>query len=177
MNTLPVFILSSLARGITVVMPHSFRGRPTAVDMAEVVQELQTHQVNRLLAAPAFCQRLAVHLGATKQTLPAIERVYTGGGPVFPALFDQLQAWLPNAAITAVYGSTEAEPIAHINLSTLFPNDRQAMVHGHGLLAGKPISAINLAILPDRAGEPIGPFTEETFAATQLPAPLSPAKL
>ncbi|HRW11186.1 MAG TPA: AMP-binding protein, partial [Caldilineaceae bacterium] len=87
----------------------------------------------------------------------------------FPALFAQLQERLPNAAITAVYGSTEAEPIAHVNLSALFPQDHQAMARGHGLLAGKPITAIDLAILPDRAGSPVAPFTEECFAMARLP--------
>jgi len=170
MNTLPVFILSSLARGLTVVMPQSFGGKPSTVNAAEVIEELQTHRVNRLLAAPAFCDQLAEQLTTMAQTLSTIERVYTGGGPVFPSLVDKLQRQMPNAAITAVYGSTEAEPIAHINLSALLSHDQQAMARGQGLLAGKPIHEIHLAILPDLAGEPIGPFTEESFATEKLPA-------
>lgn len=169
MNTLPVFVLSSLARGSTVVIPQSFRGRPITVNAAQVVDELQRHRVNRLLAAPAFCDQIAEQLAATDQTLSTIERVYTGGGPVFPSLVDKLQQRLPNAAITAVYGSTEAEPIAHVNLSTLLPHEQQAMARGHGLLAGKPIAEIQLAILPDMVGRPIGPFTGESFAVEQLP--------
>ncbi|MEZ4682039.1 MAG: AMP-binding protein [Caldilineaceae bacterium] len=169
MNTLPVFILSSLARGITVVIPKGFTGRPNSINAADVVRELQEHQCTRLLAAPAFCQRLVDQLAATAQTLPTIDQVYTGGGPVFPALFAKLQQGLPNATIYAVYGSTEAEPIAHLNLSTLLPTDWQMMQRGHGLLAGKPVAEIELAILPDQVGQPIGPFTVETFAAAALP--------
>ncbi len=43
--------------------------------------------------------------------------IYTGGAPVFPAMLRRLQAMAPAAAVVAVYGSTEAEPIARIELA------------------------------------------------------------
>ena len=170
MNTLPVFILSSMAQGATVVIPQSFGKGPTTVNPQEIAYELTANHVNRLLAAPDFCQRLVDHLEATGQTLPSIQSVYTGGGPVFPALVSRLQQWLPNAEITAVYGSTEAEPIAHINMAMVTPVDRQATASGQGLLAGKPVAEVQLAIFPDCSGQSLGPFTAEDFATEQLPA-------
>jgi acyl-CoA synthetase (AMP-forming)/AMP-acid ligase II len=169
LNTLPVFILSSLARGITVVIPQRF-GRATAQTAgAQILREITENRVNRLLAAPAFCQQLTDHLARTEQTLTTVQQIYTGGGPVFPNLLDALAQRLPQATVVAVYGSTEAEPIAQINRATLLPADWQAMQHGKGLLVGQPVAAIRVAILPDTVGQPLGPLTAAAFAAAQLP--------
>src|SRR5690606_16619894 len=44
--------------------------------------------------------------------------------------------------IHAVYGSTEAEPIAHVRMDEIALADWEAMATGGGLLAGKPIPEI-----------------------------------
>ena len=170
LNTLPVFILSSLARGVTVVIPQQIGKRMDKISGAQILDEVTTHGVNRLLAAPAFCQRLADQLAATKQTLPGIEQLYTGGGPVFPSLLTKLAHTLPNANLVAVYGSTEAEPIALSAMNAYSAADWQAIQRGEGLLAGKPIAEIQLAIIPDTVGTALGNFTQADFAAYCLPA-------
>lgn len=170
LNTLPVFILSSLAQGVTVVMPEQIGKPADQVDFAQVVGELVQHRVTRILAAPAFCQGMTNTLVAQQRTLPQIRQLYTGGGPVFPTLLAGLHERLPNAAITAVYGSTEAEPIAHIEHAAIQPSDQVAMQTGHGLLAGRPVDAIQLAILADGTGRPLHFATRQEFVAAQLPA-------
>jgi len=82
---------------------------------------------------------------------------------VFPRLLDRIQAAAPQAEVTAVYGSTEAEPIACLPRVDLRPEDRAAMDTGGGLLAGRPVSAARVGILPDRWGIPIGPFGGPEF--------------
>src|SRR6185503_6208024 len=52
----------------------------------------------------------------------------------------------PKAAIHAVYGSTEAEPIAHIELKEIATADWEAMANGLGLLAGIPIPEIEVEL-------------------------------
>src|SRR2546428_9360843 len=44
------------------------------------------------------------------------------------------------------------------------------MRSGDGLLAGRAIEETELAILPNRWGEPLGPYTAESFRAATLPA-------
>ena len=78
-------------------------------------------------------------------------------------LLDGIQAAAPQAEVTAVYGSTEAEPIACLFRRNLRPADRAAMDAGAGLLAGRPVAAARLRVLPDRWGTPIGPFGEPEF--------------
>jgi olefin beta-lactone synthetase len=72
--------------------------------------------------------------------------VFTGGGPVFPDLLERLTAQLPQTDIVAVYGSTEAEPIAHLHARDIGADDWQAMRGGAGLLAGHPVPQVRLQI-------------------------------
>jgi acyl-CoA synthetase (AMP-forming)/AMP-acid ligase II len=74
-----------------------------------------------------------------------------------------LQSAMPQARIAAVYGSTEAEPIADIAWSDVSAEDQQAMFAGGGLLAGRPVDEIALRIVPDQWGHPLWPVTESQF--------------
>jgi acyl-CoA synthetase (AMP-forming)/AMP-acid ligase II len=76
-----------------------------------------------------------------------------------------MQRMAPNAEVIALYGSTEAEPIAQIARRELQPEDLQAMLAGRGLLAGVPVASIRLRILRDQWGTPVGPYTETEFQA------------
>ena len=76
----------------------------------------------------------------------------------------------PVARLTTVYGSTEAEPIACLDVDTLRAEDRAAMVSGRGLPAGRPVAAARVRLLPDRWGTPIGPFASGELDAVTLPA-------
>jgi acyl-CoA synthetase (AMP-forming)/AMP-acid ligase II len=169
LNTLPVFILSNLASGMTTVLPNCDVRNPGRINAKKIVDQMKAEGVNRLLASPAFCKSLSDFLETNRKSMSSIQSIYTGGGPVFPNLFQQLSASFPNAAITAVFGSTEAEPIAHISLLEISEAELQGMQSGKGLLAGLPISEIKLAIIPDRDGFPIGPFSDRDFHDLVLP--------
>ncbi len=90
----------------------------------------------QLAASPAFFDRLARTAAARQRTLPAVTKVFTGGAPVFVDLLDQLAILTPNAAITAVYGATEAEPIATLDRRDLSRDLRAALRGRHGLARG-----------------------------------------
>jgi acyl-CoA synthetase (AMP-forming)/AMP-acid ligase II len=68
-----------------------------------------------------------------------------------------------------VYGSTEAEPIAHVTWREITETDREAMRTGAGLLTGQPVPSIQLRILPDRWGQPIAPLTSSQLDVLALP--------
>jgi acyl-CoA synthetase (AMP-forming)/AMP-acid ligase II len=79
----------------------------------------------------------------------AVRRFLVGGAPVFPRLSAQLETISPGCQVTSVYGSSEAEPIAHVNASAISPADISAMRAGEGLLVGTPVSSVCLRILPE----------------------------
>lgn len=168
LNTLPVFILSNLAAGITTVIPDVDVKNPARVDAGKVLAQIQGERVNRILASPAFCQQLMDALAQNSQSLKLVSRIYTGGGPVFPGLLTTLQRRCPQAEVSVVYGSTEAEPMAHVCAQEITAEQWQKMRQGAGLLAGKPVADIDLAILPDQDGTAIGPFDGQQFDALKL---------
>jgi len=161
--TLPIFVLANLASGVASLLPDADLRRPGMIDPAPVIAQIDRNKPASTAASPAFLERLADYCRAREIRLTSFQKIFTGGAPVFPLLLDKLHDIAPEAEIIAVYGSTEAEPMAHIALHEISDADRQAMQTGRGLLAGKPVSSLELRVLPDEWGKPKN-------TATPLPA-------
>ena len=170
MTALPVFVLADLASGTTSLIPPGNLRKPGAIDPAPIVTDILRYQPRRAGASPAFWERITAYCQRQDITLPSLEAIYTGGAPVFPRLLDALRACAPQARVVTIYGSTEAEPIAHIDRDDILPDDSAAMQSGAGLLAGVPVPEIALRILPDRWGTPLGPYAPHEFGRESLPA-------
>lgn len=160
--SLPVFILSNLAQGATSVIPAGRLTRPASLDGARLREQMRQARVNRIVAPPAIAGRIAQDAGA----MPQLSAVFTGGGPVFPNLLRQLEQLAPNAGIHAVYGSTEAEPIAHVSLGEIGAEDWEAMASGAGLLAGRPIPEIAIDLRDDEIFV-AGPHVNQGYLNTE----------
>jgi acyl-CoA synthetase (AMP-forming)/AMP-acid ligase II len=147
----PVFVLANLGSGVTSVLPNWPLRRPDRADPKAIRAHIARHGVTRLLLPPVLAEALA------DAPLPAsVTTVFTGGGPVFPDVVERLIAHNPALRVMAVYGSTEAEPIAELEVSALSPADRARIDGGEGLLAGPPVSAVRVRIVDDEilvAGE------------------------
>jgi len=163
LSGLPIFVLSNLGSGAADLLPGCDLHHPGSIDPAPIVDRIRELGVTCIQASPAFLERVVDHCFCRGVSLSGIRRIYTGGAPVFPRLLDRIQAAAPQAEITAIYGSTEAEPIACMSRADLRPADRLAMDSGRGLLAGCPIGDIAIRILPHCWGMPIGPFSALEF--------------
>ncbi|HEV2237052.1 MAG TPA: AMP-binding protein, partial [Ktedonobacterales bacterium] len=170
LTALPIFVLAYLAGGATSVIPPGDLRRPARINPAAVVAALDAQAPTRAGASPAFWERIVAHCRATGRTLPALSQIYLGGAPVFPHLLRALHEVAPAAAITTIYGSTEAEPIAHVDYAAIEPADFAAMTGGFGLLAGTPVPEIEAAVIPNRWGVPLGPLAVAAFAALRMGA-------
>jgi olefin beta-lactone synthetase len=153
--TLPIVALANLAAGMSTVIAAANLRKPGAIQAGAVLEQVHKHQITRTAASPALLERLADHALEHGLTLPSLTRVFSGGGPVFPRTFEKLSRVAPNAKLVSVYGSTEAEPIAHIAFDELEPDDLEAMKSGRGLLVGKPVPEIDLRILENRHDQTI----------------------
>jgi acyl-CoA synthetase (AMP-forming)/AMP-acid ligase II len=125
-------------------------------------------RVTTIGASPALIARLTEECKRAGKTLPEVEQVFMGGAPVFPIDLREAKAVFPRAEIIAVYGSTEAEPMAEVPLSKISEMDFAAMQRGGGLLAGAPISAIRLRIIREQWATPIAPLDQAAFTAMTL---------
>lgn len=155
LTTLPIFGLANLASGVTSLIPDADLRFPGRINPTKVVAQIQHYLPQTTAASPAFLARLVNYCEQHQLSLPSFKQIFSGGAPVFPKLLERLQQLAPQAKVTAVYGSTEAEPIAHIAYDAIQPADHNAMSQGSGLLVGKPVPQIQLQILPDRWGKPI----------------------
>lgn len=132
--SLPVFLLSNLAYGICSVIPCGNLRQPGKLNPNPIFEQITGHGVTRILAPPALCRCLY----EPGKKFSQVKRVFTGGGPVFPEQLRRISSSFPHAKVTAIYGSTEAEPIAHIDLEEISDSDFHIMQTGGGLLAGSP---------------------------------------
>lgn len=167
--TLPIFVLANLASGVTSLIPNVDLRFPGKINAAKVIQQIQTYHPHSTAASPAFLQRLVDYCEREGYPLSSFRKVFSGGAPVFPQLLGRLQRLAPQATVTTVYGSTEAEPIAHIQYEDMHAADLAQVSQGSGLLTGQPVSQIQLRILADRWGEAILPLTQAEFDQITLP--------
>jgi acyl-CoA synthetase (AMP-forming)/AMP-acid ligase II len=170
LTTLPIFVLANLASGVTSILPDADMRRPGDINAESVVAQINERKPQSTAASPAFLERIVDYCEQTGERLDGFERIFTGGAPVFPRLLNRLQRVAPHATVTAVYGSTEAEPIAEISLRDISGDDLHAQLNGRGLLAGHAVEQINLRIMRDRRNKSVGPYTSEDFEAACLPA-------
>jgi olefin beta-lactone synthetase len=157
--TLPVFVLANLASGLTSVLAATNFAKPGTPDVQAIRAQCEKFRVTRCAASPAFFE------GFLKfdRGLPKLKKLFTGGAPVFPDLFRRLQTALPEALIESVYGSTEAEPIAHFSAASADEKTAALTRQGGGLCSGVPVPEINLRIIGDHWGTPLGPMSELDF--------------
>ncbi len=168
--TLPIFALANLASGQSVLIPDADVRHPGSINAQPVLAQITTHRPHSAVASPAFFERLADACEAGHGNLTALQSMFTGGAPVHPSLLARLQRLAPQARVVAVYGSTEAEPIAEIAYSDMDDSDLAAQRGGKGLLAGPPVPDISLAILPDRWGTPLADMTTADMTTLRLTA-------
>jgi acyl-CoA synthetase (AMP-forming)/AMP-acid ligase II len=168
--TMPALVMANLGRGVTSLIPDVDLRRPGAADPARIAGAIKRWKADSLLASPSLIENLADHCLALGQTLDSLRAVFTGGAPVFPQLLDKFARAAPLARVAALYGSTEAEPIALLERDEIGPADRAAMKRGAGLPAGTPVAEIRLSILPDRWGQPLAGLSDAAMHSACLPA-------
>lgn len=150
--SLPIVVLANLGAGATSVIPEGDLRRPGAIAAAPVLGQIARNAIQRITASPALVERLVEGArDARSGTLRGV-RIVTGGGPVFPDLVERATE-LTGAPLVAVYGSTEAEPVAHVASDEIGQPEIAAMRGGAGLIAGRPSPAATVRIVPAETGD------------------------
>jgi acyl-CoA synthetase (AMP-forming)/AMP-acid ligase II len=143
MPMFPVFALNNLGRGVPSVIPAMDFRHVDRVDAAAIAAQMGRHRVTTCTASAPFLDRLAEH----QQKHPGItlRRILTGGAPVSD---HQLAAWRrawPSTEVIVVYGSTEAEPVAHIDADERLGVQAESKPRGYCI--GKPSSLVRLRVV------------------------------
>lgn len=149
--TLPIFTLANLASGLVSILADSPAARPASVRAPQVAAQIKAWKVTRTACSPAFLESL---FQQKPEALASLRHVYTGGAPVFPRLLERVESAHPHLQLHIVYGSTEAEPIAHQTWGDISRAERASIQQGKGLLVGEVVPGLELALLRPPWGEP-----------------------
>ena len=147
MTAWPVLVLHDLLSGTKSVLPPVRRGALSAVPPDATLGFAIEQGVTLLNGPPAFLAPI-LEAAERRYAVPALRRVVTGGGPVYPDLCRSVIAVFPRARGHVLYGGTEAEPIAHCPMEELVDaDDSGSCGAGAGLLVGPPVPDIELAVI------------------------------
>ena len=145
-SSFPIFLFSHIATGTTTFIPDLNWKKPTESNFKNIVQQIIENNIQNVILPPVIFENIVKFCKDEKITLENVQKVYTGGAPVFYSLMKKIKEVFTNAKITALYGASEAEPISVLNFEDITIADIENMKNGEGLLAGKIVNEIELKI-------------------------------
>ena len=145
-SSFPIFLLSHMATGTTTFIPDLNWRKPVESDFGNIVKQITENNIQNIILPPAIFENIVKFCKDEKIILENVQKVYTGGAPVFYSLMKKIEEVFANAKIIALYGASEAEPISVLNFEDITEEDIENMKNGDGLLAGKIINEIELKI-------------------------------
>ena len=146
LTALPVFLLANLLKGLTSVIADVSLQHPKKIDPNKLLNSMVKHRVSRVGASPALFEQL---LKSKDANLPYVKDFFMGGAPVMPSLLEKLHKRFDHINLYVLYGSSEAEPIAHYSYDQLSKEIIEKMLDGKGLYVGDVVPQINIDFLED----------------------------
>jgi acyl-CoA synthetase (AMP-forming)/AMP-acid ligase II len=121
--TFPIFALNDMAGGVTTLLPAVDLARPAATDGRVLAEQIRAAGVTCATLSPSLLLAVA-HAAIEVEVdgvtpLASLRRVATGGAPVSRDDVAVFRRAAPEAELHILYGSTEVEPIAHIEASEM----------------------------------------------------------
>tara|TARA_R110000868_G_scaffold180754_2_gene421431 strand:- start:17484 stop:19892 length:2409 start_codon:yes stop_codon:yes gene_type:complete len=122
----PIFSLNNLAAGVKTVIPAIDVGTPNEKDALILYNQMKQQGVTCTTLSPSLFNAMSRWCKQTNQDLSFLRRIITGGAPVSNDDVANMKAVAPNAEILVLYGSTEVEPMAHIEAKEMLGQKRNA---------------------------------------------------
>jgi len=110
----PIFALNNLASGITTLIPNINLASPSEIDGKLLTQQILSQKTFSTTLSPSLFIKVSDYCIENNIKLDELSRVVTGGAPISRENVINFKKIAPNAKILILYGSTEVEPIAHI---------------------------------------------------------------
>ena len=162
MPVLPIVLLINLGAGITSVIADFDARKPDAMKPGKIAAQISRYKVSSIIASPFFVKQLSKYLQDNALVLNTIQKILTGGAPVFPSEAETYRNAFPHAHIGIVYGSTEAEPMSMIAVDELIASET-----GKGLNVGKVERGATVKIIGIR-DESIAVDDEEALSKLEV---------
>lgn len=110
----PIFSLNNLAAGVETIIPAIDVGAPTPHDGGLLFLQMKSIGVTCTTLSPSLFNALSSFCLKNNLKVDFLKRVVTGGAPISKDDVKRMREVAPNAEILVLYGSTEVEPMAHI---------------------------------------------------------------
>lgn len=134
----PIFSLNNLASGVTTVLPAIDLARPHEHDAAALVSQIRHESISCTTLSPSMLNALSGFCLHRDVKLTSLRRVITGGAPISRDNVSDFRQIAPMAEIWILYGSTEVEPMAHIEAKEMLAleNRQDAEIIEEGVNVG-----------------------------------------
>lgn len=146
----PIFSLNNLAAGVSTVIPAFDIGVPGEHDISLLLAQFAACKVTCTTLSPSLFNRLATE-AANRNLLLPLRRIVTGGAPVSRDNIVAMQKVAPKAEILVLFGSTEAEPMAHIEGHEMVQLESRAMQDpdwvDEGVNVGRLVDSLDYKLL------------------------------
>lgn len=110
----PIFSLNNIASGVTTVIPAVDLGAPKKNDALILFSQLVSTRATCTTLSPSMLNGISAYCIEHGLKLEGLRRVVTGGAPISRDNLVDFTSIAPNAEVWVLYGSTEVEPMAHI---------------------------------------------------------------
>lgn len=121
----PIFSLNNLAAGVKTVIPAFDVGSPSEDDAIILLKQFEETQTTATTLSPSLLRALYNYCLKEGITLDKLKRVVTGGAPVSNDDVRSMKMVAPNAEVLVLYGSTEVEPMAHIEAAEMLAQEEK----------------------------------------------------
>ncbi len=165
-SSVPIFTLSNINVGITTVITDGNFSNLGKSNPKKIVEQIINENVNRVMAAPGLLNVIIDYCIKNNIKIGRVKKVFSGGGAIFIDFINKLKIVFPNAEIITIYGSTEAEPIAELNINEITENDLERIKNGYGILAGNIVGVEDCKTIKTGIKE-IGRLTSNEFINLQ----------
>lgn len=134
----PIFSLNNLASGVTTVLPAIDLARPHEHDAAALASQIRHASISCTTLSPSMLNALSGFCLRNAMKLTSLRRVITGGAPISRDNVSDFSQIAPRAEIWILYGSTEVEPMAHIEAKEMLAleNRQDAEIIEEGVNVG-----------------------------------------
>lgn len=120
----PIFSLNNLATGVTTVLPGLNLAAPSEDDPAILVNQFLNQKINCSTLSPSMLVGVTQFCLKNNIQLTNLKRLVTGGAPISRDDVEQFYKIAPQSELWILYGSTEAEPMAHIEGRDMLKEDK-----------------------------------------------------
>ena len=162
LSSIPIFTLSNIDIGITTCIADAKFSNLGNSNAKKLINQIVKEKINRLMAAPGLLNLITRYCIKKFIKIENITKIFTGGGAIFLDFIDDLKKVFPNAKIVTLYGSTEAEPIAELDIENMTEEDIKRIKNGSGILAGNIIGVEECQIIKTGIQE-IGDLSKNEF--------------